>query len=123
MTGCISAEPRHVTKNNKRHIYTQHISRNERQKIFYHRTLTQWRGVYIVSQMNIIKNRPNKKSNIHKDKKNNTITRNWDDKQRQYLESLLQDHRVWFVKLIRNIDQQDLGIFWYFYLRKGWDVL
>lgn len=37
-----------------------------------------------------------------------SYTRNKDDKQRQYLESILQDHLVLFLKLIRNIYQQVL---------------
>ena len=46
-----------------------------------------------------------------------------EDKQRQYLVSILQDHRVLLLKLIRNIYQQSLGIFRWFFFLKGRHVL
>lgn len=57
--------------------------------------------------MNTTKNRQNSKINIHinKTKSKKTLTRNLNDQQRLCLEFILRDHRVLFIKLIRNINQ------------------
>ena len=70
--------------------------------------------------MDITENNPN--SYINNRTKTNkrtilSITRCSDDKQRQYAESIHQDHHVSFVKLIRNIYQQGLGTFRWTFLR------
>lgn len=39
---------------------------------------------------------------INKDKKRNSFKSNKDDKQPQYLQSILSDHHVLFVKLIKS---------------------
>ena len=51
------------------------------------------------------------KIKFNNDKQKNTNTRYSDDKQSQFPESILQDHRVVFVKLIRHVYQQGLGTF------------
>ena len=51
-----------------------------------------------------------KANNLQRQIKND-ITCNQDEKQRRYLNSILQDRHVLFVKLIRIIHQQGLDIF------------